>query len=67
METITVRKDPINMLPCTNCGNSTAEHLDCPACGKEFCGTCFLEIPEGDGNSCHCPHCHMEVLLPPIS
>lgn len=53
--------------PCKNCHIGGNDYLmKCPCCGFEFCGNCFKEIPQGDGQSMHCPNqiCGEQLELP---
>jgi len=64
MAEVIIKQDKINMLPCPNCKVSCEEKMHCPLCKKEFCGNCFLEIPEGDGRTIKCPGCKEKLNLP---
>lgn len=53
---------------CPNCehyrGRPGYQAMKCPKCDADFCGFCFISIPENDGKTIRCPGCRTILELP---
>ncbi len=50
-----------DMKRCPHCQREAEHIFRCPECGHIFCGMCFKSRVNGNGHTCLCPNCSIEL------